>query len=335
MLATGSVAWLYYADRLVEFPLGVFSIALATVILPSLSAHHAEESPERFAATLDRALRLLLVIVVPASVALAVLAGPLTVVIFHYGRFTNTDVQMTQAALIAYAVALLGWSLVKVLAPGFFARQDTRTPMRSAVQSLGVTIALNLLFLGLAWHLGLLRQPGLHIVLAATNGVGAIFNAWTLYRGLRRQKVLVPSAGMVCDARPHPGGERRHGVGVVVGGGGYRILAFRRHARASVAMRGLHRCRYGRLLCPVVRFWACDRETSRRDPDAPAAAGPYTWVPIGRARMKLIRGLQALRQDTRGCAVTVGAYDGIHLGHQALLSRLGTRARAATARVRR
>lgn len=195
LLATGSVAWLYYADRLVEFPLGVFSIALATVILPSLSAHHAEESSQRFAATLDRALRLLLVIVVPACVALAVLAGPLTVVIFHYGRFTDFDAQMTQAALVAYAFALLGWSLVKVLAPGFFARQDTKTPMRSAVQSLGVTIALNLLFLGVAWRLGMLDRPGLHVVLAATNGVGALMNAWTLYRGLRHQRVLLPSPG--------------------------------------------------------------------------------------------------------------------------------------------
>jgi putative peptidoglycan lipid II flippase len=195
LLATGSVAWLYYADRLVEFPLGVFSIALATVILPSLSAHHADASPQRFAATMDRALRLLLVIVVPACVALAVLAGPLTAVIFHYGRFTDTDARMTQAALIAYAFALMGWSLVKVLAPGFFARQDTKTPMHSAVQSLGITIALNLIFLGVAWHLGVLRQPGLHIVLAATNGVGALVNAWTLFRGLRRQKVLVATAG--------------------------------------------------------------------------------------------------------------------------------------------
>ena len=195
LLATGSVAWLYYADRLVEFPLGVFSIALATVILPSLSAHHAEESPKRFAATLDRALRLLLVIVVPAAVALAVLAGPLTVVIFHYGHFTDFDARMTQAALMAYAVALLGWSLVKVLAPGFFARQDTRTPMRSAVQSLGVTIALNLVFLGIAWHLDLLARPGLHVALAATNGVGALLNAFTLYRGLRRQGILIPAAG--------------------------------------------------------------------------------------------------------------------------------------------
>jgi putative peptidoglycan lipid II flippase len=195
LLATGSVAWLYYADRLVEFPLGVFSIALATVILPSLSAHHAQASPERFSATLDRALRLLCVIVVPASVALFVLAGPLTVVIFHYGRFTDFDAAMTRAALMAYAFALLGWSLVKVLAPGFFARQDTRTPMRSAAQSLGVTIVLNLIFLAVAWSQGMLHRPGLHLALAATNGVGAMFNAWSLYRGLRRDSVLKPAPG--------------------------------------------------------------------------------------------------------------------------------------------
>jgi putative peptidoglycan lipid II flippase len=195
LLATGSVAWLYYADRLVEFPLGVFSIALATVILPSLSAHHAQASPESFSATLDRALRLLCVIVVPASVALFVLAGPLTVVIFHYGQFTDFDAEMTRLALMAYSFALLGWSLVKVLAPGFFARQDTRTPMRSAAQALGLTVALNLVFLGAAWYFGMLHRPGLHLALAATNGVGAVFNAWSLYRGLRRQSVLRPAQG--------------------------------------------------------------------------------------------------------------------------------------------
>ncbi len=195
LLATGSVAWLYYADRLVEFPLGVFSIALATVILPSLSAHHAQASTERFSATLDRALRLLCVIVVPASVALFVLAGPLTVVIFHYGHFTDFDAEMTRLALMAYSFALLGWSLVKVLAPGFFARQDTRTPMRSAAQALGVTLVLNLIFLAVAWHLGMLHRPGLHLALAATNGVGAVFNAWLLYRGLRRESILKPAPG--------------------------------------------------------------------------------------------------------------------------------------------
>ena len=143
-LATGSIAWLYYADRLMEFPLGVFSIALATVILPSLAAHHAAESPARFTAMLDWALRLTIMVVLPATAALLVMAGPLTVAIFHYGRFDENDVRMASLALMAYSSGLLGFSLVKVLAPGFFARQDTRTPVRIGIQSLGVNIGLNL-----------------------------------------------------------------------------------------------------------------------------------------------------------------------------------------------
>ena len=127
-LATGSIAWLYYADRLVEFPLGVFSIALATVILPGLAAHHAAQSPERFASTLDWAIKLTTIVVLPATVALLLLAGPLTVVIFHYGAFDEQDVRMSTLALMAYSIGLMGFSMVKVLAPGYFARQDTRTP---------------------------------------------------------------------------------------------------------------------------------------------------------------------------------------------------------------
>jgi len=195
LLAKGSVAWLYYADRLVEFPLGVFSIALATVILPGLSKQHAEQSLTHFSATLDWALRTLMLIVMPASVALFVLAGPLTVAIFHYGKFTSDDAYMTRCALMAYAFALLGWSLVKVLAPGFFARQDTKTPMRTAMGSLIITMALNVAFVATAYFYGKLRDPGLHIVLALTNAVGALANAYWLYRGLRRQGVLIPSAG--------------------------------------------------------------------------------------------------------------------------------------------
>ncbi|MBC7984990.1 MAG: murein biosynthesis integral membrane protein MurJ, partial [Candidatus Obscuribacterales bacterium] len=195
LLATGSVAWLYWADRLVEFPLGVFSIALATVILPNLSAHHAEQSSEGFAATLDWALRLLCVIVIPAAVSLFVLAGPLTVAIFHYGEFSERDVHMTRIALMAYAFALIGWSMVKVLAPGYFARHDTRTPMRTALQSLAVTMALNVVFVLVAWHNDALQSAGLHIALALTNAVGAMVNSYLLYRGLRTQQVLHPSAG--------------------------------------------------------------------------------------------------------------------------------------------
>ncbi len=192
-LATGSIAWLYYADRLVEFPLGVFSIALATVILPGLAAHHAARSPERFASTLDWALRLTVLVVLPATVALVLLAGPLTVTIFHYGEFNEQDVRMSALALMAYSLGLLGFSLVKVLAPGFFARQDTRTPVRIGIQALGLNMGLNL---AIVLPLALMAdRPGLHALLALNNGIGAWFNSTMLYRGLRRQGVLHHSPG--------------------------------------------------------------------------------------------------------------------------------------------
>ncbi len=195
MFATGSLAWLYFADRLVEFPLGVFSIALATVILPRLSSQHAEQSMEHFSNTLDWALRLLCLIVAPATVALFVLAGPLTVVIFHRGAFTALDVHMTSMALMAYSMALFGWSLIKVLAPGYYARQNTRTPMRIAMVSLGVTMGLNVLLLTVAVVYYSLDIHGLHIGLALTNGVGALLNAWLLLRGLRRDGALRAGGG--------------------------------------------------------------------------------------------------------------------------------------------
>ena len=192
-LATGSIAWLYYADRLMEFPLGVFSIALATVILPGLAAHHAASSPARFNATLDWALRLTIVVVLPATAALVVLSGPLTVVIFHYGRFDENDVRMSALALMAYSSGLLGFSLVKVLAPGYFARQDTKTPVRIGIQALGVNIGLNL---AIVLPLALTHdRPGLHALLALNNGIGAWYNSSMLYRGLKRQGVLQHGPG--------------------------------------------------------------------------------------------------------------------------------------------
>jgi putative peptidoglycan lipid II flippase len=187
-LATGSIAWLYYADRLMEFPLGVFSVALATVILPGLAAHHAAQSAERFNATLDWALRLTIIVVLPATAALIVLAGPLTVTIFHYGKFDAQDVRMASLALMAYATGLLAFSMVKVLAPGFFARQDTRTPVRIGIQALGVNMGLNL---AIVLPLALMAdRPGLHALLALNNGIGAWYNSTMLYRGLKRQGVL-------------------------------------------------------------------------------------------------------------------------------------------------
>jgi putative peptidoglycan lipid II flippase len=193
-LATGSIAWLYYADRLMEFPLGVFSIALATVILPGLAAHHSAQAPERFAATLDWAIRLVVIVVLPATLALMVLAGPLTVTIFHYGRFDEQDVRMSSLALVAYSSALLAFSMVKVLAPGYFARQDTRTPVRIGIRSLGLSMGLNLLVV-LPLAFAYPDRPGLHALLALNTGIGAWYNSVMLYRGLRRQGVLHHAEG--------------------------------------------------------------------------------------------------------------------------------------------
>jgi putative peptidoglycan lipid II flippase len=193
-LATGSIAWLYYADRLMEFPLGVFSIALATVILPGLAAHHSAQAPERFAATLDWAIRLVVIVVLPATLALMVLAGPLTVTIFHYGRFDEQDVRMSSLALVAYSSALLAFSMVKVLAPGYFARQDTRTPVRIGIRSLALSMGLNLLIV-LPLAFAYPDRPGLHALLALNTGIGAWYNSTMLYRGLRRQGVLHHAEG--------------------------------------------------------------------------------------------------------------------------------------------
>jgi putative peptidoglycan lipid II flippase len=184
---------MYFADRLVEFPLGVFSIALATVILPSLSGHHAAAAPERFSATLDWALKLVLVMVMPAAVALFVLAGPLTATFFGHGRFSSRDVTMSSYALMAYSFGLLGFSFVKVLAPGYFARQDTRTPVRVSFVSLGVNIGLNV---GVVAPLVYLKRlPAPHAFLALSTGISACTNSALLYRGLRRAKMLRPRPG--------------------------------------------------------------------------------------------------------------------------------------------
>ncbi len=191
-LVTGSIAWLYYADRLMEFPLGVFSIALATVILPRLSAQHAEQSMERFTQTLDWSLRLVLIVVTPAAVALFVIAGPLTATMFGYGKFGAHDIQMATYALMAYSWGLLGFSLVKVLAPGYFARQDTRTPVRVGLIALGVNMGINVAVVLPAHFAGF---PIPHVLLATSTCISAAVNTFLLWRGLRRDGVYRPGPG--------------------------------------------------------------------------------------------------------------------------------------------
>ncbi len=183
-LPTGSISWLYYSDRLVEFPLGVFGIALATVILPSLSKNHAAEDHQSFSRSLDWGLKLVLLIGVPASVGLFMLAEPMLSTLFQYDEFGADDVMMAGRSLMAYSVGLLGFILVKVLVPGFTSRKDTKTPVRFGIYAMIVNMVLNLaLFFPLA-----------HAGLALATSLGAFFNASLLLGRLLKEKVYRPGA---------------------------------------------------------------------------------------------------------------------------------------------
>ncbi|MEF8728311.1 MAG: murein biosynthesis integral membrane protein MurJ [Accumulibacter sp.] len=184
-LATGSVSWLYYADRLMEFPAGLLGAALGTILLPSLARCHAAGQTDEYSRLLDWGLRLAFLLAAPAALALAILAVPLISSLFHYGAFTSNDVLQTRHALVAYSLGLLALILVKILAPGFYARQNVRTPVRIAILTLCVTQLLNLALVGWLAHAGL----------ALAIGLAATLNAGLLYRGLRRQGVYAPQPG--------------------------------------------------------------------------------------------------------------------------------------------
>ena len=251
-LAAGSISWLYYADRLMEFPLGVFGIALATAILPTLSEQHARASPEAFSNTLDWALRLVLVIAFPAALGLIVLARPLLATIFFGGEFTGDDVAMAGAALVAYGLGLVGFILVKVLTPGYFARQDTRSPVRIAVYALGLNMALNVVLV-----VSLIRADyyAPHAGLAMATTLSALFNAGLLYRGLRRRGVYTPQPGWGTAGDPGARGRRNDDACRRVAPRPGRRLAAA--GRDSARRRALHlrRSRHGHLLlvCVPVR----------------------------------------------------------------------------------
>ncbi|HUP92015.1 MAG TPA: murein biosynthesis integral membrane protein MurJ [Solimonas sp.] len=191
-LGNGRVSWLYYADRLMEFPLGIFSIAVGTVILPALSAQHSRKSPEEFSATLDWGLRIILVIGLPAALGLVLLAGPLIATIFGSGKFGPTEIRMTMYALWAYAAGFMGFSMIKVLVPGFYARQETRVPMRIGIVALVAGMALSVTLFALARWSGF---AGAHAGLALSTSFTACLNAGLLLRRLRRDSVFVPQPG--------------------------------------------------------------------------------------------------------------------------------------------
>ncbi|MDU4057539.1 MAG: murein biosynthesis integral membrane protein MurJ [Pseudomonas oryzihabitans] len=184
-LAAGSVSWMYYADRLMELPSGVLGVALGTILLPALSRTYAKADRQEYSRLLDWGLRLCFLLVLPCSAALALLSEPLTVSLFQYGRFDAHDALMTQRALVAYAVGLLGIILVKVLAPGFYAQQNIKTPVKIALFTLAVTQVLNLILIG----------PLQHVGLALAIGVAACLNAGLLFWQLRRHNLFIPQAG--------------------------------------------------------------------------------------------------------------------------------------------
>jgi putative peptidoglycan lipid II flippase len=190
-LPTGSISWLYYSDRLAELPLGVFGIAIATVILPNLSAKQARAQEQSFSATLDWAVRWVLLIGVPSAAALVLLAEPILITLFQRGALTPTDVEMASLSLRAYSFGLIAFMLIKVLAPGYYARKNTATPVRIGIVAMAVNMLLNLVFvlpLMYFWGIG-------HLGLALATSVAAYFNAGLLFRGLYKEKIYQFSPG--------------------------------------------------------------------------------------------------------------------------------------------
>ncbi|MCG8022974.1 MAG: murein biosynthesis integral membrane protein MurJ [Candidatus Thiodiazotropha endolucinida] len=184
-LVSGSISWLYYSDRLMEFPVGVLGVALGTVILPTLSRRHAENSPQAFSHTLDWALRLNILFGLPAAVGLLLLAGPMLATLFFSDAFDHHDVEMATKSLMAYAPGLMAIMLIKVLAPGFYGRQDTKTPVRIGVIAMSVNMVLNII----------LVFPLAHAGLALATTISSGLNAYLLFRALITGRIYSPAAG--------------------------------------------------------------------------------------------------------------------------------------------
>lgn len=184
-LESGSVSWLSYADRLMEFPTALLGVALGTILLPSLSKANFEGNTEEYSSLLDWGLRLTFLLALPCAVGLATISEPLTATLFHYGKFNELSVEMTSRALVAYGVGLIGLILVKILAPGFYAQQNIKTPVKIAIGVLIATQLMNLVFVPWIAHAGL----------ALSIGLGACLNAGFLYWGLKRRGIYTALLG--------------------------------------------------------------------------------------------------------------------------------------------
>ncbi|HSP00803.1 MAG TPA: murein biosynthesis integral membrane protein MurJ, partial [Thioalkalivibrio sp.] len=191
-LVAGSISWLYFSDRFVELPLALFGIAIATVILPRLSREHAAKTPEAFNNTLDWALKLTLVMAVPAMLGLIFLAGPILASLIQYREFTAFDTRMAAMSLIAYGAGLPAFMLIKILAPGYYSRQDTKTPVKIGIIAMLANMVMNVAIV-VPWVM--LDLPGPHAGLALATALSALLNGGLLYRGLRRDGIYRPSPG--------------------------------------------------------------------------------------------------------------------------------------------
>jgi len=183
-LITGSISWLYYADRLLEFPLGLFGIGIATVVLPSLAKLHSKNNPVEFSATIDWGIRVISLFGWPALAGLMVLAQPIIMVLFMRGEFSQHDVMQVSMALFAYLSGLLSFMFIKILAPGYYARQDTKTPVKIGIKAMVANMVFNLMLAPFFGYVGL----------AIATTLSATLNAWLLYRGLKAQGVYHLSA---------------------------------------------------------------------------------------------------------------------------------------------
>jgi len=238
LLVTGSQTWLYTADRLSEFPLGLFGVAIGTVILPHLSARFVEGDQAGYARAIDWALRMVALVGLPAGLGLLMLAGPLTATLFQHGRFTAHDAQMAAWALSATSLAVPAFMLSKVLLPAYFARQDTVTPMRAAIATVFINIGLMVLLTTPLWWFGI---PGAHVGIALATALAGIANAVLLWHWLRRDGIVQPQSGWGRFLL-------QIGVGLVLMG--LAVLALRQHVGDFGELPALQRVAW--LLATVV-----------------------------------------------------------------------------------
>ena len=242
-LAPGSVTWLFYADRLMEFPTALLGVALGVVLTPQLTAAKAAGDAQKYSAMLDWGLRIVVLLAVPSAVALLTFSTPLVATLFHHGKLADADVGQIAVALSGYGVGLLGLVAIKVLAPGYYASQDVRTPVKIAVAVLVITQLLNVALVPLVQHAGL----------ALSIGLGALINALWLLLGLLRRGSYKPMPGWGLFALQVFAASTLLAVLLLWGAQNFDWVAMRAHSAKRVGLLALLMCAAAVLYFGVLR----------------------------------------------------------------------------------